>query len=248
MAFAGIAAFFAIAANPSQPKLTKHGSAFKGFLPFFERFWPGTNLRRAFPYPASAARATALALLMLAAWAGAALGAPVSVEASRRGNAVAIEARATIVAPYALIWQTLTDYDHLSRFIPGMASSRVIVRHGGTAIVAQTGEAGFLFLKLPVDVVVESREKPPGYIGLRMLKGNLTQLYGGYRIERSDLQDDEYVLHWSGLIERPTLLPLFVAVPLMRANIADQFRGMVREIERREAMRTVKPVGALGLL
>jgi hypothetical protein len=49
--------------------------------------------------------------------------------------------------------------------------------------------------------------------------------------------DDAYVLYWSGTIERPALLPPFISVPLMRANIADQLRGMVEEIERREASR-----------
>ena len=248
--FAGTCAFFAIAIHPEQSKLKRHQSAFKDFfLPFFERFWPGTKPCWASSYPVRAALAKALPLLMLAAWAGVARGAgPMTVEASRRGSAIAIEARATIRAPYAVIWQTLTDYDHLSELIPGMTTSHIIGRRGSTAIVAQTGKAGFLFLKLPVDVVVESREEPPGYIGLRMLKGDLTQLYGGYRIERTGQQDDEYVLRWLGLIERPALLPLFVTVPLMRANIADQFRGMVNEIERREALRTDKPVGVFGLL
>ena len=197
----------------------------------------------------SAVRAKAIALLLFAAWAGVALGAaPVSIKASSRGGEVAIEARATIRAPRALIWQTLTDYNHLSEFIPGMMTSHVIGRRGSTAIVAQTGEAGFMLFSYPIRVVVESREEPPSFIGIRVLKGNLKQLDGGYRIETTGHRGDEYVLRWSGLIERPPLLPLFIAVPLMRADIADQFRGMVKEIERREALRIGKPVGVLGLL
>jgi carbon monoxide dehydrogenase subunit G len=184
------------------------------------------------------------ALLILTAWAGIAIGAEqVSVEASRQGSAVAITARATIKAPYALIWQTLTDYDHLSEFIPGMVKSHVIERRGGTAIVEQTGKAGFLFFTYPIEVVVESLEEPPAFIGIRMLKGNLKQLDGGYRIEKAGNNDDEFVLRWSGIIEPSIPLPLFITVPLMRANISDQFRGMVKEIERREALRTAKQTG-----
>jgi ribosome-associated toxin RatA of RatAB toxin-antitoxin module len=176
---------------------------------------------------------------MLTAWVGAAIGAEqVSVEASRQGAAVAIEARATIKAPYALIWQTLTDYDHLSEFIPGMITSHVVERRGSAAIVEQTGKAGFLFFTYPIEVVVESREEPPAFIGMRVLKGNLKQLDGGYRIERAGYKDDEFVLRWSGIIEHPVSLPFFITVPLMRANISDQFRAMVKEIERREALRT----------
>jgi len=167
----------------------------------------------------------------------------VSVEASRQGTAVAISARATIKAPYALIWQTLTDYDHLSEFIPGMVKSHVIERRGDAAIVEETGKAGFLFFTYSIEVVVESLEEPPAFIGIHVLKGNLKQLDGGYRIEKTGYKDDEFVLRWSGIIEPSISLPLFITVPLMRANISDQFRGMVKEIERRETSRTVKQAG-----
>ena len=189
------------------------------------------------------------ALLILIAWVGVAIGAEqVSVEASSQGTAVAIKARATIKAPYALIWQTLTDYDHLSEFIPGMVKSHVIERRGNTAIVEQTGEARFLFFTYPIEVVVESREEPLGFIGMRVLKGNLKQLDGGYRIEKTDDKDDKYVLRWSGIIEVPASLPLFMTMPLMRANISEQFRAMVKEIERREVLRTGEYKGTCPLI
>src|ERR1039457_7315464 len=111
-----------------------------------------------------AARSKMISLLMCIAWVGVAVGAEqMSVDASRQGTAVAIKARATIKAPYALIWQTLTDYDHLSEFIPGMVKSHVIERRGNTAIVEQTGEARFLFFTYPIEVVVESPEEPPAF-------------------------------------------------------------------------------------
>ena len=178
------------------------------------------------------------ALALFIAWAEIANSTEeVFVEATTQGTAVAINAQAAIKAPYAVIWQTLTDYDHLSEFIPGMTASHVIERRGSIAIVEQSGKARFLLFSHPIDVMVESREEPPASIGMRVIKGNLKQLDGGYRIEKASGRDDEYVLRWSGIIERPSLLPPFIAVRLMRANIAQQFRGMVNEIVRREALR-----------
>jgi ribosome-associated toxin RatA of RatAB toxin-antitoxin module len=186
---------------------------------------------------------------MLAAWVGVSVAAEgVSVEASRQGTAVAIEARATIKAPCALIWRTLTDCDHLSEFIPGMTTSHVLERHGGAVIVAQTGGAAFMFFTYPIDVLVESREEPPAFIGMRVLKGSLKQLDGGYRIEKIAGKENEYLLRWSGIIEGPGALPHFITAPLIRANIADQFRGMLREVERREALRTERQAGTPELL
>ncbi|MBI1396534.1 MAG: hypothetical protein GC151_11190 [Betaproteobacteria bacterium] len=174
-----------------------------------------------------------LCLALLPAIAGAAEG--FDVTAARAGRAVHIDARATIRAPYALIWETLTDYDHLSDFIPGLDSSRVLRREGNAAIVAQKGSARFLFFRMPIEVVVESVERPPHDIGIRVLEGDLRQLDGGYRLERIDASGDAFILRWSGTIEPSLSLPFFVSVPLLRSNISAQFLGMVREIERRAA-------------
>lgn len=164
----------------------------------------------------------------------------VHVEATRAGTAVAIKARATLNAPYALIWSTLTDYDHLARFIPGIRNSHVLESRGRTTIVEQEGEAGFWIFTYPIHVVVASREEPPGFIGIRLIKGNLKQLSGGYRIEKLGTGKDAFELRWQGVIEPSISLPLFLTVPLMRANIADQFRSMVDEIERRDTLLTAQ--------
>jgi hypothetical protein len=189
-------------------------------------------------------RTSGLALLTITVWSGVATGAEqVSVDASSHGAAVEVIARATIRAPYALIWQTLTDYDHLAEFIPGMVKSHVVGRRGGAAIVEQTGKAAILLFSYPIEVVVESLEQPPDFIGIRVIKGNLKQLDGGYRLEKIADKHDVFVLHWSGFIEPSLPVPLFITVPLMRANISDQFRGMVAEIERRETLRVAKHDG-----
>ena len=155
-----------------------------------------------------------------------------AVSAEARGAGVAVDARATVAAPYAVIWSTLTDYGRLAEFIPGMQSSRIAERRGPTAIVEQHGKAGFLLFSYGIDVVVASTEHPSGIIEIHALEGNLKQLSGHYRIEQGGRQGT-WILHWIGLIEPALSLPHLVGVPLIRNNIADQFRGMVEEIERR---------------
>lgn len=178
-----------------------------------------------------------LGLALLACLQSAAVAAgDVHVEAARAGTAVAVSAQASLKAPLAIIWSTLTDYERLPDFVPGMKRSRIIGRRGPAAIVEQDGEAGFLIFSFPIHVVVESAEYPPNLITIHVVRGNLRQLEGQYRIERG-ASADEYVLHWSGTIEPDTMLPAFITVPLMRANIEEQFAGMVREIKRRYEAR-----------
>lgn len=156
-----------------------------------------------------------------------------SVKTDKRGNEVHVDARAVLNVPLALVWQTLTDYDHLADFIPGIARSRLIEYRGTAAIVEQYGEAGFLFFKVPIDVVVESLELAPNVIEVRVIKGNLKKLDGRYEIEEGSTPSDPVVLRWRGTIEPETKLPPLVGEMILRANVSDQFRGMVREIERR---------------
>jgi hypothetical protein len=48
----------------------------------------------------------------------------------------------------------------------------------------------------------------------------------------------------TGIVERPVALPIFITMLLMRANISGQYRGMVEDIDRREALRTAQQARA----
>jgi hypothetical protein len=103
-------------------------------------------------------------LLNTAVWlalAGKALAAgPLEVTAKRVGDLFEVRASATVLAPLPVVWGTLTDYERLPEFIPGLQRSRIIRRNGATTTVEQTGEARFLFLTVPIEVVTESTERP----------------------------------------------------------------------------------------
>ena len=182
-------------------------------------------------------RALSLALLLALPLAAPDASAEISVETQRREGALEVVCRALIEAPAELVWQTLTDYNRLAEFIPGMTKSRVLSRSGAVAMVEQVGAAHFLFVSIPIEVTIASTERPPHLIEAKMTKGNLKRLEGAYRIE--PLADGRVRLGWSGLIEAESSPPL-IGDLLMRAAIEDQFRGMVQEIERREALRRTR--------
>jgi hypothetical protein len=161
----------------------------------------------------------------------------VGLDTQLQGNALAVSAHATIRAPLSVIWHTLTDYDHLADFIPGMKLSRVLQRRGGTVTVQQTGEAKFLIFRYPIAVIVQSDERYPATIGVRLLSGNLRQLAGAYLIESVPGTRDQFVLQWEGIIEPDLPVPTFIAAPGLRETLAAQFDGMVGEIERRGTLQ-----------
>lgn len=173
----------------------------------------------------------------VAVWAHGALAVSVvDVQTSRHGDLIEVHAKATIKAPMELVWATLTDYERLPDFIPGLKKSRIIARKGATATIEQSGVAQFLFLTVPIEVILESTERPPHSIEVRRVAGTLRQLQGRYETEA--MPDHSYVqLRWTGSIEPENRLPPLVGESIMRQSILSQFTGMVREIERREAVR-----------
>ncbi len=188
--------------------------------------------------PAGCDRRTLLLWLCASAAAPAMSTEVISVQAQRQGTAVQVTTQALVRAPFDLIWQTLTDYDRLAEFVPGIVTSRVLEKKDGVVIVEQAGKAKLWFFTYAIDVVVEVTERPPSALNIRVLRGNLKQLEGGYQLEKIDGKEGEYMLQWSGVIEPAVAVPQSISLPLMRSNIAHQFEGMVREIERREARRT----------
>ena len=178
---------------------------------------------------------TLAACLLLPLYAGNARAVDeVTVEAKRRDEALEVVCRAMLDAPLELIWQTLTDYGHLAEFIPGMRKSRIVEQRGAAFIVEQSGVATFLFVSTPIEVTLASTERPPYAIEVSMIKGNLKRLDGAYRIEPQGA--GRMLLTWNGIVEAQSMPPLLGEM-VMRSNIEDQFRGMVREIERRDALR-----------
>jgi ribosome-associated toxin RatA of RatAB toxin-antitoxin module len=176
-----------------------------------------------------------LRALIVALWSVAANAAEgLSVETTRRGEAVEVQAYALLDAEYDTVWSTLTDYNRLPEFVPGMSASRVLERQGNTWTVEQRGESRFLFFSYPVEVTVLVTARPPWALDVRLLKGSLKRLDGGYRVEESP--GGKIALRWIGLVE-PASLPPLLGELVMRANFRSQFAGMVREIERRAALR-----------
>ena len=199
----------------------------------FKRFFPATG-RSA--HRLRDAAAAGFGCLLLAFGVNAAGAEQVVVTAKRLDGAVEVHTRAVLKASLASIWQTLTDYDHFSVFIPGMTSSQVIERRDRIAVVKQSGYAHMWIFSYPINVVVEALEKPPFEIRVHLLTGNIKRLEGSYRIEKIAGKDDEYALGWDGVIE-PDFVLTSIAAPVIRANVSEQFLGMVAEIERRESLR-----------
>lgn len=182
------------------------------------------------------------AALWLAGAASATTPAVLEVSARRVGDLFEVQARATLQAPLPVVWGTLTDYERLPEFVPGLRRSRILSRDGATTTVEQSGEARFLMLTVPIEVVTESTERP-NRIEVRRIGGTLRHLQGRYDTEVLATQPPQVLLRWTGSIGLDLELPPLIGETLVRLQLQEQFEGMVREIERREALRRQTQAG-----
>lgn len=161
------------------------------------------------------------------------------MEAARKGEFIEVRAQALVDASLAVIWTTLTDYERLPEFIPGLRKSRIVSRLGRTVVIEQSGEARFLIFSFPIDVILEALERPPGSIRVRAISGNFRHFEGAYHVA-PEAGGTRTMLRWAGSIIPDISLPPLIGEVVMRMRIEDQFVGMVLEIERRESLRRAK--------
>jgi hypothetical protein len=157
-----------------------------------------------------------------------------------------IDATADLAADQALVWETLTDYEKLPRFVPGIRSAHVLESYEeeGNAgnrrlLVEEAGELRFLFFSRRVRVLLDVRHEPQTRVEARALprphaadtdEASLNQfeatytlmpIPGGVRLA--------YRAHFEpGFALPPILGPLAV-----RRTMQAQFEAMLAEIDRR---------------
>jgi len=149
-----------------------------------------------------------------------------------RSEEITARARALIAAPASLVWQVLTDYEHLPGFIPGIFRSSVRLKEGNRLLLEQTGEARFLLFSFPIEVRLEVLEWPPEWISSRVVSGNVRRMNGRYELHQ-DSSRNNVLLRYYGEIEPDFALPPIVGIAALRIMAEEQFTAMVMEIERR---------------
>ncbi|HEY1287301.1 MAG TPA: SRPBCC family protein [Burkholderiales bacterium] len=170
---------------------------------------------------------------VLALHAAVALGADdLWVDVDRDGSTFTVSAVATVAAPISTVWQVLTDYDNLPRFIPGLSRSTVEARSANRVVVEQKGEARFLVFSYPIEVRLEVLESPTDSIVSRAIEGNLKRMQGRYELRKGA---GGIRLRYSGELEPDFRLPPIIGTLAVRAMVEEQFGAMVAEIERRAA-------------
>jgi ribosome-associated toxin RatA of RatAB toxin-antitoxin module len=187
--------------------------------------------------PTRFAVALFLALAVAPGLARAAAGA-IEARIERQGEYITVNASVLMQVDARIAWEVLSDYDHLSRFIPDMKISRVVSRDGNRVLVEQKGDFGFFFYRQPVDVMLEVVEDPRRRIDARRISGNIRDLETHYDLKASDAG---VRLDYAGRFIPEFSVPPLFGMPMVRRIVERRFRAMVEEIVRRDALARSRP-------
>ena len=137
------------------------------------------------------------------------------------------------IAPQWL-WDVLTDYTNLNRYIPNLASSRQLWRRGNKVGLEQVGTQQFCGLRFSARVELELEEDlDAGELRFCMCRGDFRRFEGCWQIGRSG--DTTHLFYELTVQGRPGM-PIGLIEQRLREDLANNLRGVQREAERRAGL------------
>ncbi len=178
----------------------------------------------------------------------------VDVAVRRSGRNVEAEAVLDLAADAQTVWDTITDYEALSQFMPGIRSCRVIERQPAAKgvehlVVEQQGEFRFLMFAQTMTVLLDIEHQ-----GLRVAQAKAVHFeLGIFKRRAVDVFEGRYELtpltpltaarrgaprtqlRYTSLIGLRLPPPPAIGSVAVRQNLAAQLEAVAQEVARRSA-------------
>lgn len=174
----------------------------------------------------------------------------VRVEVQRTGRRFEAEAVLELAADAQTVWDTITDYGALPRFMPGIRSCRVVERHaledaGEQLVVEQQGEFRFLVFAQLMTVLLNIEHRPLQMAEAKAVRFDL----GIFKRRAIDVFEGRYELEplatrrsaprtqlrYTATIGLRLPPPPAVGNLAVRQNLAAQLEAVAAEVARRSS-------------
>jgi carbon monoxide dehydrogenase subunit G len=151
-------------------------------------------------------------------------------------GAVQVEATLALAVGHDVVWDVLTDYENMPRFVPDLVAARVVASAAGSKRVALEGVARLLFMEFPITTTVDTVYDGTGSIAIDSVAGNLA-IHGVVRV-RDDAAGTR--VDYRARITPDFWLPPVIGHLLIGRQIRRQFEGVVAEMHRRAGARQTR--------
>lgn len=185
--------------------------------------------------PGVAFAARLLCALLLACFVRAALAGDnaqeVAIRVEVQEGVVRVDAEVLIPASRQEVWDVLTDFDHLSRFVSNIRESRIVGREGNVLRVAQAGQAGFGPFSFRFRSEREFTLTPTERFESRQITGNMKRYLGVTQLE-SVAAGTRIRFHSEAVPD--TVLPVGLGRSLIESETREHYEEIRREVLRRK--------------
>jgi Polyketide cyclase / dehydrase and lipid transport len=154
----------------------------------------------------------------------------IAVEVRKNGAEVMVRVDCPVQAPRAIVWEVLTDYDHMARFVTNLEVSELRARDGDTLQVFQKGSAARGPFSFSFENLREIRLTPQEEIRSRLISGTLKSSEFTTRVV--DSGDEVHILN-SGRFVPEVWVPPVIGPAVIEAETRKQFDEIRTEIQRR---------------
>jgi hypothetical protein len=142
----------------------------------------------------------------------------------------------TVKADMDVVWDVLTDYNHVSNFISNM-HSHIKKQDGNDLIVEQDAGGGFLFIQEHLKALLAIHEEPLQSISFNDVSHKAFELYSGVWRLQLDQATGEVKVTYELQATRNKNTPSFLTSDLFSGSLADLLNETQREVLKRQARK-----------
>lgn len=154
-----------------------------------------------------------------------------TVQIKKSGETLIIDVSLSVPATPHESWDVLTDYDHMTQFLPNLQLSKIVESKGNTLHVSQKGKATYGLLSFSFDSIREVVLTPYSEIRSHILSGSIKQANATTQLIAEG--NGTRILHHSESIPG-TWIPPFIGKKIIDSQIREQYGEMRKEIIRRK--------------
>lgn len=146
-------------------------------------------------------------------------------------------AKVLVTAKPEIVWAVLTDYDNFARFLPNVASSRVLESNGNRKVLEQVNTGQVLFIKVRSRIRTAITETSQQQIEFKLIDGDLKKLQGYWLLEPiapySGAPADQILITQTIEVQPSSGLPKDAFYNIFKDTLKKSMTAIHQEIKRR---------------
>ncbi|MEI6428870.1 MAG: SRPBCC family protein [Pseudanabaena sp. ELA607] len=147
-------------------------------------------------------------------------------------------ARVLVTASAQQVWNLLTDYGNLPKFIPNLSTSKVISQQGNQKVVEQEDRRQIFLVSVVSKVRLAIKEIAPKKIEFKLISGDLQKMEGSWQIEpvidNPKKAPTQVLITHTVFVQPRNGTPADSFYEVFKESLSDTMTAVQQEVKRRQ--------------